>query len=152
GYWTGVRTSDAGQSWQGDAMSNMGNPAQIAAVSIAPTGTALAVGYYNYVGHAGSDGTFARIETPSSAQWYNAVATATAGNVWVVGEAGTILHSADDGLTFALQSAPTSEDLYAIAFADATTGIAVGAHGAAVITHDGGATWEDDSTGLDGFL
>ena len=69
-----------------------------------------------------------------------------------MGEAGAVFASLDDGQTWTEQTNPSVEDLYSVAFEDSAHGIAVGVHGAAVYTANGGATWQDVSTGLDGFL
>lgn len=153
GYWTGVRSDDGGLSWQGAAMDAGGYAAQAAALTIGSTGTAIAVGYYHYVGRAAAgDESFAARFPPGDTQWFNDVAAGPDGHFWVVGEAGSVLRSDDDGDSWDDVSIAGFDDLYAVAFFDAATGIVVGARGHAARTEDGGDTWIDVSTGLDRFL
>ena len=153
GWWTGVESSD-GSTWAGAPMIALYHaPAGVAAVTRSAAGTALAVGYYDYVGRRGASGGFTAIALPDAASsWLNASATGGSGRWWVVGDHGSIYASTDDGRHWARQPAPIQHDLYAVAFRDATTGVAAGAHGSAILTIDGGATWTDISTGLDVFF
>jgi photosystem II stability/assembly factor-like uncharacterized protein/predicted esterase len=154
GVWSSATSSDAGHSWSAASMQAQGAAAFVSAVRAAPSGTWLALGYWDYMGQSSDGVTYGAPNPPQQIQWYNDGASAPGGKWWVVGEKGTIDSSSDDAASFTAQTAPLSlEDLYAVAFGDdGLRGMAVGAHGAAYVTTDGGATWTDASTGLDGFL
>jgi poly(3-hydroxybutyrate) depolymerase/photosystem II stability/assembly factor-like uncharacterized protein len=151
GYWSAAKSSD-GNSWAGVTMDEGSYAAQVAAVHVSDGGTWLASGYYSYLARSSDGSTFTESNAPVSREWWNGIASAAGGRWWVVGEAGGILASTDDAQTFLAQTAPRGDDLYAVAFYDAQHGMAVGAHGAALLTTNGGTTWQDVSTGLDGFL
>ncbi len=153
GYWTGVRSSDGGDSWAGLAMDVGGYTAQASAVHVTDAGTIFAVGYPDYVGRGDAAATeLVAMDHPSGSDWLNDVASVAGGWLWVVGDRGTILHSSDDGLTWEAQDSTTTEDLYAVAFADVWTGAAVGRRGTVVVTRDAGATWESLAVGMDMYL
>jgi photosystem II stability/assembly factor-like uncharacterized protein len=153
GYWTGVRSSDGGDTWAGLAMDLGGFMAQTSAVHVTETGTIFAVGAYDYLGRGDAGATeLVTMDHPSGSDWLNDVTSVVGGSLWVVGDRGTILHSSDDGLTWESQDSATTEDLYAVAFADASTGAAVGRRGTVVVTRDGGATWESLPVGMDIYL
>lgn len=154
GYWTGNRTSDAGRSWEPVPVPNRFDfTAQVAALAVGDDGSAVAVGYYDYVGvRPAGEVAFVPTAHPREREWYNDVVTASGGRYWVVGEAGTVYRSVDSGGSWEDVSIDTSEDLYAVDFADDGFGLAVGSHGAAFLTFDGGDTWDDVSIGLDRTL
>jgi poly(3-hydroxybutyrate) depolymerase/photosystem II stability/assembly factor-like uncharacterized protein len=151
GYWTGVESSDGGDTWHGAEMDNDGFPAQVAAMA-SRAQTVISVGYYSYIGRSFAGGPFQERGHPGESEWWNGVAAGPNGHFWVVGERGEILHSTDDGLHWERQTAPRRDDLYAVGFYDEHTGLAVGLHGAALLTRDGGESWMDASTGLDSYL
>ncbi len=155
GYWIGAQASSPTGSWQDIPFySGFGQfRSQVAAVAVSSAGTAVAVGYYNYIGASQAGGAFAAKTPPLSAvEWFTDVAWQPSGRWWVVGEAGAILASTDDATSFKAQVSGTKEDLYSVAFVTAQRGLAVGAHGAAVYTNNGGASWSDVTTGLDVML
>jgi photosystem II stability/assembly factor-like uncharacterized protein len=127
-----------------------------------PSGTWVAVGYYNYVGRSNDGITFTTLTSDDGShvgalaaeyQWYNDVMPGPDGRWWIVGEKGAILVSTDDGATWLKGASPSLEDLYGVNFApDGQHGMTVGAHGTALVSTDGGRTWSDRSTGLDEFL
>jgi photosystem II stability/assembly factor-like uncharacterized protein/predicted esterase len=151
GYWTGVESSDSGDTWHGAEMDNSGFPAQVAAMA-SRAQTVISVGYYSYIGRSVAGGPFQERDHPGASEWWNGVAAGPNGHFWVVGERGKILHSSDDGQSWERQATPRRDDLYAVEFHDEHTGLAVGLHGAALLTRDGGESWVDASTGLDRYL
>jgi hypothetical protein len=153
GVWSSASRADPTSAWVSATIGAADDPTFVSTVRVAPTGTWLALGYWNYIGRSSDGTTFSESSSPIQIQWYNDAAFAQTGKWWVVGEMGTILNSTDDGLAFSVQSSGTQEDLYAVGFnAEGLRGVAVGAHGTAVVTGDGGATWTSEATGLDGFL
>ena len=153
GYWSGVRSDDGAETYRGAQLSLAGFdiPAQVAAVAVSSSSTAVAAGYF-YLGRSDDAETFTDVGIPAGLEWLNAVASGPGGRWWIAGEMGTIAKSTDDGFNFSIQPTPTTEDLYAIDFYDENVGLAVGLHGAALYTDDGGTTWQDVSIGLDRFL
>lgn len=154
GYWTGARSSDGGESWQGLGVDAGGYPAQSSAVHVSDSGTILAVGYYDYIGRGavGAAG-LTPVDHPAGAEWLTDASSAPGGKHWVVGDHGVILASSDDGVTWQLQPSGSDEDLYAVAVAaDGQRAVAVGRRGTILVTLDGGANWEDWGAGLDVFF
>ncbi len=153
GYWDSAYSGDQGSTWQGiGALESNGDyAAQTAEVKVSASGTWVASGYY-YVGRSTDGKSFTGISPPTDAQWFMGIAALPDATWWIAGEAGTLIQSTDDGVDWTAQPVPTVEDLYAISFFDGERGAAVGSHGAVVLTTDGGVTWQDVSTGLDGYL
>ncbi|HJZ87980.1 MAG TPA: PHB depolymerase family esterase [Polyangia bacterium] len=152
GYWAASVSDDAGLHWMAGSMSNFGFAAQGAAVAPGPSGTWIAVGYWNYIGRSIDGVSFELRNAPQAHEWWNGVASAPGGHWWVVGDQGGILASSDDGQTWTLEQSPRTEDLYAVDFADADHGMAVGIHGTALYTSNGGVSWREVSIGQDLFL
>ena len=152
GYWSALGSDDGAATWFARPMSyrGFGGAAQLAAVDVSTSSTAVAVGYF-YFGRAGAGEDFVDRSTPPDVEWLNGV-THVGTTWWVVGERGVVLRSTDDAVTFDRQTTPTEADLYAVDFADDRTGLAVGNAGTALLTTDGGATWQDVSPGVAGFL
>src|SRR5262249_1282976 len=144
GYWSGATASSPLGPWSDVFFAAQFGSyrSQVAAISMSSAGTAVAVGYYNYLGVRRGGQSFTPLMPPSSAEWLNDVTWQAGGRWWVVGEKGAILASTDDATSFQAQASATTSDLYAVAFANSQTGLAVGAHGTALYTSDGGATWK----------
>jgi photosystem II stability/assembly factor-like uncharacterized protein/predicted esterase len=153
GYWSGVRSDDRASTYRGAELSLGGFdvPAQVAAIEVSSSSTAVAAGYF-YLGRSDGAEQFTDVGIPGAVDWMNDVASAPGGRWWVAGEAGTIARSTDDGFSWEVQTTPIVEDLYAIDFFDENVGIAAGVHGAALYTEDGGETWIDASIGFDRFI
>jgi len=92
GYWAASVSDDAGLHWMAGSMSNFGFAAQGAAVAPGPSGTWIAVGYWNYIGRSIDGVSFELRNAPQAHEWWNGVASAPDGHWWVVGDRGGILH------------------------------------------------------------
>lgn len=152
GYWSGAKSVDAGATWGGFEADNLGFPGQLSAMHVTSQGTAIGVGYYDYIGRGAVTGTaLAYVDHGATSEWWNGIGS-SGNDVWVVGDGGHIVHSTDDGASFLEESSGSSADLYAVAAADALMAVAVGREGTVVYTRDGGATWKSLSTGTSGYL
>lgn len=155
GYWQGARSVDGGLAWTDVAFdADYGQRAQGAAVAVAPWGTWVAGGYWQYLGRSADGASFipAVLPVEAPADWYYDLAWVEADRWIAVGDFGTILASDDDGASWSCVVCDgAGENLYAVAFSG-DRGLAVGQHGAARLTLDGGLTWTDAWTGLDAYL
>jgi photosystem II stability/assembly factor-like uncharacterized protein len=152
GYWSALGSEDGADSWFARPMTyrGFGGAAQLAAVEVSSSSTAVAVGYF-YFGRAAPGGDFFDMSTPPDLEWLNGV-THVGARWWVVGDHGAVLFSDDDGVSFDRQTTPTDADLYGVDFFDERVGIAVGNAGTVLFTDDAGATWQDVSPGPVGFF
>ncbi len=151
GYWVGAATDDLGDSWENAPIATQGGySAQGAAVAVAPWGTWLAVGYYQYLGRSQDGLSFTQGSVGGAeSQWFNDV-TPVSIDTWVlVGEQGLIARSTNDGRTFTVvQSAAPGADLYAVRFRDEQVGLAVGLDGTAFLTTDAGQSFSPCHAGV----
>lgn len=153
GYWAAMRSGDAGDTWTPWAMpAGPGYQAQASSVAAGPLGTAISVGYYDYIGRS-SGGDLAPASHQAVADWWNDVAAAPNGLWLAVGDTGAINRSDDDGASWLSASVPASTALYAVAFGpDGLSAVAVGLSGLVVFTRDGGLTWQNLPSGLDRYF
>lgn len=147
GYWSALRTSDAGATFADVSIDFGGYAGQVAAVVARPEG-AWAVGYY---GVARGASELSAVSVPEFAgSWMLDVNVTAAGTVLLVDDHGEIFRSTD-GTSFVRVVPSDPRGLYAITSLGAEV-MAVGAGGRALYSRDDGATYISVDTGLDGFL
>jgi predicted esterase len=154
GYWNALRSDDAAGTWSEWLMpAGPGYEAQGASVAIGPSGTAVAVGYYNYVGRSTGGADLAAVSHQAVAGWWNDVASGPGGLFLAAGDTGAVVRSVDDGASWFSVSVAASGALYVVAIApDGLAAVAAGLHGDVFFTRDGGGTWASAATGLDRFV
>lgn len=154
GYWAALRSTDAGQTFVAwDMPAGPGYQAQASTVAAGPSGTSVAVGYYDYYGRSTGGADLAAVAHQAVADWWNDVSAAPGGLWLAAGDTGAINRSDDDGLTWFSTSVPASTALYAISFGpDGQAAVAAGIGGQVVYTRDGGVSWSTLATGLDRFF
>jgi predicted esterase len=153
GYWEAMRTSDAGANWTAWGIpAGPGYQAQASGLAVGPSGTLIAVGYYDYVGRS-TGGDLVASPHQAVAEWWNDVAAGPGGLFLVVGDTGAVNRSTDDGLTWFSASVPADSALYAVAIGpDGSRAAAAGLGGQVIYTADGGSTWDTLPTGQDRFV
>lgn len=145
GYWTGVQSSDGGQTWSAASMSNGGTAAQVAAVHLVDETHGTAAGSYRYLSSSQTLDSFTRATSSPASNWFTDVTSTTSGRIWAVGDEGVAAYT-DDGRRWVRAELDTTQDLYAVAFANDNVGAVAGRRGTVFITEDGGASWRDVST------
>ena len=152
GYWTGLRSVDAGSNWTELVFAVSGYEAQVASLAALPDGSLLAGGYYDYVGRGSiASGDVTVVSHQGSSEWWNAIAT-TGSTAWLAGEAGAVIASADGGVSWVVKSSGLADDLYAAGMFDASLGAVGGRRGAVAVSRDGGQTFEPHALGVDRFV
>ncbi|NUO48308.1 MAG: hypothetical protein HOV80_05570 [Polyangiaceae bacterium] len=154
GYWNALRSDDAADSWSEWLMpAGPGYEAQGASVAIGPSGTAVAVGYYNYVARSVAGANLSSVSHQAVAGWWNDVASGPGGLFLVAGDTGAVVRSVDDGASWFSVSVAADGPLYVVAISpDGLAAVAAGLHGEVFYTRDAGGTWASLATGLDRFI
>ncbi len=152
GYWTGLRSGDAGESWTDLVFPVSTYEAQIASLATLPDGTLLAGGYYDHIARGAiASGDPAAVAHDGLSEWWNAIATAGT-SAWVVGESGSVIVSSDGGASWVSVASGLADDLYAAGMFDASLGAVGGRRGALALSRDGGQTFETHILGVDRFV
>ncbi len=154
GYWNALRSDDGAASWDEWLMpAGPGYEAQGASVAIGPSGTAVAVGYYNYVARSVAGADLAAVAHQAVAGWWNDVASGPGGLFLAAGDTGAVVRSVDDGASWFSVSVAASRPLYVVAIGpDGLGAVAAGLGGDVHFTRDAGASWASLATGLDRFI
>ncbi|HUF31248.1 MAG TPA: YCF48-related protein [Gemmatimonadaceae bacterium] len=143
-----VRTEDGGLTWRTQSCDICEVRGGLAAVDMASSQIAIAVGSSGAVFKT-TDGGRNWTKLHHGLMWdlLWSVALVDANTAVAVGQQGVILHTGDGGATWTRRESGTPLLLRGVAFADESHGIIVGSAGTMLTTSDGGLTWRREMAG-----